>query len=250
MTREHDLTKGCKTLTSAPRRAATALRLAIGTCGLAAALATLAPAPASAALSTYDITVTFGPSLIGEPLAGATLTGTYSYNGLTVGQGNTFFPTSWDISIFGPTSNLLAHAFAFDGGKSNIAIGDESGFDEFMLNDLFDNNGFTLQLLFPESFDGTGSVLPPDPGQVAKGPEALTDALVIVFAGDGTEQTVLPVISGSSELAGSVDTPPPGDTPPPSTTAVSEPTSLVLMGVGLAAFAALRQRRRPVMAAA
>jgi hypothetical protein len=248
MTIEHDPVKQCGTFATTRsvrrRRDATALRPALGACVLAALLAAVAPAPASAALTTYELNVTFGPSLIGPPLAGATLTGTYSYNGLPVGQNNTFFPTSWDISIFGPSSNLLAHLFTFDGGKSNISIGDESGFDEFMMNDLFGNNGFTLQLLFPESFDGTGSVLPPDPGQVAKGPDALTDGLVFVFAGNGTQQTVLPVISGSSEVAGDVAQ------PPPPTTSVSEPTSLVLVGAGLAAFAALRQRRRVTMAAA
>jgi hypothetical protein len=173
MTIEHDPLKGCKTSTPvrSVRRCRTtmALRLAIGICGLAAVLATVAPAPASATLTTYDLNVTFGPSLIGPPLAGATLTGSYSYDSLPVGKNNTFFPTSWDISIFGPTSNLLAHLFTFDGGKSSLAIGDESGFDEFMINDLFNNNGFTIQLLFPESFDGTGSVLPPDPGQVTLG---------------------------------------------------------------------------------
>ncbi|MBV8650109.1 MAG: PEP-CTERM sorting domain-containing protein [Alphaproteobacteria bacterium] len=246
MTIEHDPQKGCKTLTPTPslwrRRTATGLRLAIGGGGLAAILATVSPTPASATLSTYDLNVTFGPSLIGPPLAGATLTGSYSYDGLPVGQSNTFFPTSWDISIFGPSSNLLAHLFTFDGGKSSLAIGDESGFDEFQMNDLFNNSGFTVQLLFPESFAGTGDVLLPDPGQVTKGSDALTDGLVIVFAGSA-QQTVLPVVSGTSELAGGANTP-----QPPAT--VSEPTSLVLVGAGLAALAALRQRRRPTMAAA
>jgi hypothetical protein len=243
MTIEHDPMKGYKTL-SVRRRTAMTLRLAISTCGLAAALATVAPAPASATLATYDLNVTFGPSTVGPLLAGATLTGSYSFNGLPVGQKNTFFPTSWDISIFGPGSNLLAHLFSGDFGKSSIEIGDSSGFDEFMMNDLFNNNGFTIQLLFPESFAGTGSVLLPDPGQVTLGPDGLTDGLVAVFASLGANQFVVPVVSGSSELAGS------GDTQPPSTTTVSEPTSLVLVGAGLAALAALRQRRRQTMAAA